>query len=676
MDNRCSEEQVDEQIAVLSELADKLYSKIDDASYTTSPSVLAFIGAGPSKAANLPLSPELQNLICNVFVAKDVPEAAIHELLSDEVRAHEDIINSNKPLTLFEFAAVISKFAYGKKIIRKTIKESMTKPSHRPLSYELLSHLAKHRYIDHFIIINFDCLLDDSLKDELPERLKIIASPYDIPAEDIILDRQFCFAVHPFGILGEGSYSLTPEDVAKFGPDSIRKFIEKTLLKTTISKKDQALILLLIGYRAEEPAFLSFLRAQQDEWTRIHKQHRIIEVYVIDPSLGVINNLELLRVQGIVSSTKHIKLRADDAFELLTDLLRFKGESSGRRVWITPARHRILSKLFSYNQLTSKTDRFKIEILLQGLKSRGFVHLEAFGHIPRLNNYGDYRSSSVIQELIEKSILVPDEWQAPVKKLCKYVPNYMISNQDLIIEEFISLSNQRNINTINEWRIVKERDDSLHSEFRSISIREFLGREFNSIQQAPEIEIIRDVTPEVQWFFGTEAKALNSIDELTKKTENILQSALSIQGSTSLKIKGIWSTGEWLFHEDGWANYLGDILLNREDVSFEIVITRSGGVKGNRSFRRSKVLEKLLSPQKAKVEVRWLNWWELNRVLTLVLDKNGHSQAIYMRRRLSQPLVCPYFIDFNSKNALKYLHELWDIYWERAVAVEPGAEKI
>jgi len=664
-----NEEHVNEQISVLSELADKLHSKVDNKSCTSRPAVLVFVGAGPSNAANLPLSPELHILLSNVFVGNDFPEAKIHELLSFEVDAHTQHINSNVELSLFEFAAVISKFAYGKEVIRRTIKESMAKPSHRPLSYEFLSHLAKHRYIDHFIIINFDCLLDESLKDELPERLKIIASPYDIPSEDTILNHQFCFAVHPFGILGEGSYSLTPEDVAKFGPDSIKKFIEKTLLKTTISK-NQPLILLLIGYRAEEPAFLSFLRTQQDEWRRIHKQSRTIEVYAIDPSPNALNKLEQLRIQGIVSSAKHIKLRADDAFELLLDILKFKWESSGQHVWITLARHRILSKLFSYTQLTSKTDRFKIEVLLQGLKSRGFVHFEAFGHIPRLKNYGNYRSSSVIQYLIQKNLLVPDDWQDPTQKLCKYVPNYMIPNQDLVIDEFISLSSQRNINTIDEWRIVKNEDGSFNSKFRSISIKEFLKREFQSIQQSPEIEIVRDATPEVEWFFGTEAKALLTIDELTRKTESILQKALSITGSTPLKIKGIWSTGEWLFHEDGWANNIGDMLLNREDVSFEIIITRSGGVEGSRSFRRNKVLEKLLSPQNAKVEVRWLNWWELNRILTLVLNKEEHSEAIYMRRKLSQPLVCPYFIDFKAKNALKYLYELWDVYWKRAVAVK------
>jgi hypothetical protein len=84
-------------------------------------------------------------------------------------------------------------------------------------------------------------------------------------------------------------------------------------------------------------------------------------------------------------------------------------------------------------------------------------------------------------------------------------------------------------------------------------------------------------------------------------------------------------------------------------------------------FARMKEVHKILTrKQNAKVELKWLNWWELNRILTWVEDTGGNGRAIYMRRRLCRPLVCPYFIDHNARHAIKFISELWEVYWSRA----------
>ncbi len=657
-----SADHVDRQLGALQELARQLHAKVEPASSIVPPTALVFVGAGPSRAANLPLAPELRNMLYNSFVARDAPDARIHALLDDELDGR-----SIQGISLFEFVAVISKFAYGRQVIKDTIEERLSDPSHRPLSYELLAHLAKHRYVDHFIVLNFDRLLDQVLSDELPDRAHVVASPQDIPRSESRTGQE-CFVVHPFGILGEGSYSLTPSDVARFGADPIRAFVEEKLLGSVAAKRSQSLLLLLVGYRAEEPAFVRFLRAQQDRWKRLYGQQRQIDMFVIDPDTTVGQMFTNLRDEGIVSSAHHIALGADDAFELLFDLLDREWKSSGHPVWIPVARHRIVSKLFSHSQLLSRKERFKIELLLQGLKSRGFVHLEAFGHIPRIRNYGSHISADTIRELLQERVLTRDCWLAPSRGRENYVPNFMIEDRDRVIRVFIDLSRERGVRAIEEWRVVED-GAGVHAEHKQLEPCEFLVREIEEIQRAPEIEIVRDVAPEVPWILGAEGKPLSTIDELTRMTRSMLDAALkgSAQGVT--KLYGIWSTGEWLFHEGGWAHDLGGQLLGRSDVELRVIITRAGGVGGDRSRRRNAVCRRLLSAERAKVQLRWLNWWELNRILTLVQDANGECRAVYMRRRLSRPLVSPYLIESGAEHALKYLQELWDVYWSRAAPV-------
>jgi hypothetical protein len=654
---------VDNQISSLKNLAKELHAKVDSFPSIVPSKVLCFVGAGPSKEANLPLAPELKNIIRNTFVSKDPAEAKIHDFLEDELSSKAQKYPAFENLTLFEFSAIISRFPYGLRVIRKVIRERLSTPSHRPLSYELMAHMAKHRYIDHFIILNFDHLLDDSLLDELPERVRIVASPHDIPPRSSFSGYE-CFAVHPFGILGEGSYSITPDDVAQFGPDPIRKFIEETLLEPIPSDRTQPITLILIGYRAEESAFSRFLVVQQDRWRQLYGQHRPIKLFIIDPDPYANQNVKHFLTEGLLSSVDRIVLNANDALELLFTLLRIEKEKSGHNVWISAARHRILSKIFSYNQLKPDNERFKIELLLQGLKSRGFIHLEAFGHIPRLKNYGSHNSFKIINELLNKDVIKRDLWQQPERNLSTYVPNFMIEDNNYVIEEFLRLAEERAVNVVNEWQLI-DNNGELHAQHVQNSVEDFLKREIESIQKSPEIEIAKDVAPEVAWTLGIEAKTLPTIENLAKKTRSIIEGALKTKSDGKIKIYGIWSTGEWLFHRKGWAKDLGKKILRRKDVELKIIITRPGGVLGDRSTHREEVKNILLDQHDANVVLKWLNWWELNRILTLVCDKKGNCQCIYMRRRLSRPLVCPYFINQNATHALKYISELWDVYWDR-----------
>jgi hypothetical protein len=181
------------------------------------------------------------------------------------------------------------------------------------------------------------------------------------------------------------------------------------------------------------------------------------------------------------------------------------------------------------------------------------------------------------------------------------------------------------------------------------------------------VEIARDIAPDVPWALGPKADPIPTLDEMARQTKCMIEEAFKPKGKKGIvRIYGIWSSGEWLFHKDGWAYHLGKMILSREDVELKVIITKPSEVMGDRAARIEAVRQMLNRKQKASIEPRWLNWWDMNRILTWVVDKEGKSHAIYMRRRLCRPLVCPYFIDHNARDAIKFISELWEVYWSRA----------
>lgn len=630
--------------------------------------IIAFVGAGPSKAAGLPLGEELKKIIYDKFVAD---ERKSKEIFEAEFRAFKGFGCKNinlDSINVFEFAAILSRFAYGRRIITDTIKDELKKATHRPLSYELLAHFAKHHYIDNFIILNFDRLLCEALEDELSEGdLKVIKSPEDIPPRKNE-EKQICYAVYPFGLLGEASrYSLTTDDVAEFGCEPVRDFIKNKVFNS-YSERKEPITLLLIGYRAMEPAFERLLHSIIEDDGK-----RIIEIFIINPNPESSNVLNKLKAESIIQSITQINLDADLVFELLLELLKNAWGEKNRHSWVSAARHRILSKFFNCANIPLK-ERFVIELLLQGVKSRGFVHLETFGKIPRLIRYSDNESSQAIKDLITDNFLKSDSWiypnneQGEKTKNQFYVPNYTIADTDSVIMKFNQLSSRSN-NEIGRWKLDKKKKCFVYACETS---KEFLKNELNKIQNAPDIEIVRAVDPEISWILSHDyirAEEILSIDELKKRTKEILKLAISnTDNEKQITIRGIWSTGEWLFWKKAWANQFGTELLKRNNVTFKILITKAGGKKIVRSDRRENVIARLKHHHQlnngAKVEIKWINWWEMNRIVTIV-NCNCIEHAIHMRRRLNNPLVCPYYIPFQAVNALKYLDELWNSYWSR-----------
>ena len=178
---RPSEQQVKEQLPHLCELAELLLERWRT---QRAPLVIIFIGAGASRSAGLPTSEELKHQIYrNLVDTKHGTSEPFAEVLDKEAEFlfGEKACDGILKLSLFEFASVVSQFAYGRTVIHDELSSVLRRGSCRPLAYELLAHLAKHGFLDHFVSLNFDELLDEALADEIPDRIRFITSHDELP---------------------------------------------------------------------------------------------------------------------------------------------------------------------------------------------------------------------------------------------------------------------------------------------------------------------------------------------------------------------------------------------------------------------------------------------------------------------------------------------------------------
>lgn len=602
--------------------------------------VLFFVGAGASASANLPLFRGLKPIIRDKFVGDS---NGLRSLLQQELeeRFGSGVLLDRIPP--FEYASVLARLAHGRRALRDAVNGALANAESRPINSELIAHFCKHRHIDHLVVLNFDTLIDDAFEEELPDRGKVVTSPYDIPVDGL---EGKCLLVRPFGRLGGECYAITKEDVDEFGPPPVSRLIKDTLFEA--HRPGMRLVLVLVGYRGEEAGFIRLLQSQIG-------RARSLELYSIDPDPAPLQSLrEQLKLPD--SAASHVGLTSDEALQILLSLLRERAQRLGQ-VWIPGARHKILS-LCPYRHLKNEEKRFELELILQGIKSRGFVHLEAFGSVPRLKKYGGPLSREVITHLIDHEVLRPERWDSTTANYRQFVPAYMISDSRRAMRhvfECLEMRSEYNETRVEDGRIKSVKRPSW----------EYIETLVQKIETAPDIEIAQDATPEVGWLLG-DGSPINSVGELMRRTTRMLESARNRRGR--FQIRGIWSTGEWLFSKTGWANSIGRSLLSTGRVDLKAVITNRGGQPGTRADRREEVLEVLQRRSvKGVVGVQVLPWYELNRILTLVLDEDGVPiEGIYMRRRLNRPLVRPYHVDRDNRAGLDYLHEIWERYWERS----------
>lgn len=650
---------VEKSFPYLARLADHL---LEHRAVSGSALIVPFIGAGASISAGLPNSGELQSQIYDELVRQPGSDA-LAQFLDEEARAlfPTEAKNGLLRLSLFEFAAIISRFAYARRALLQVIRSVMAKATHRPLAYELLAHLAKHGHVDHFVSLNFDELLDDSLRDELPDRLRFISSRDDLPGPRFARETKpnVCYLFKPFGTLATDNYKIEVEDVRQYGSETVWKFMLESVFRPVAGNILPDIVLILVGYAAAEPAFGQLMKELLEEG------QRRVSVFVVDPRDTLPQSLESLQGRDNFEAF-HISIDADTAFDLLLRIMEIKYLAGHPyRIWIPTARHRIVSSL-PYRSITDHELRFRLELILQAIKSRGFFTIEAVAEIERIRKYS-HRACEVLQRMCDARSIVPQA-SAPVG-----TPGlrqvYLLKNYDLEVmsQNLLSEYSLRSADPIIEWKIQTDGGRSYTAVAETISHEEFLARRFKEIAGAPEIEVSTAASPSTRWLFKN-AKLLNSVTRLTEETAVLFNAA--IQGasvsSEPVEVYGVWTTGEWLFHDDGWAwKRIGQDLLSlmtSKRLKLSMILARNPIGKTERLNRREIVMQRLSEPIKeGYCSIRYLNWWQQNRVLSLLYwhTEAGAREArgIYMRRRLATPLVAPFLVDGADCEVLKAIFD-------------------
>jgi hypothetical protein len=629
-----------EALHELANLADWLLRRNERGAACTM--IVPIVGAGASAVAGLPIGSALHHEISKeIFGEVDDfidTQSNLFKYFNADARRRR-LGHDLSKLSLFQFASLILNNDFLKEKVQVVVRRCLQDPTHRPLAYELLAHLQKHGFIDDIICLNFDDLLEESLRDELPTgSLYVVSGSDDVPGSEssitVLSDKSFL--IRPFGSLVKDRYDLRLEDVMVYGPESVWGFCKQRLTR----QKPVEILLILIGYSAQEPAFQELVRVIRSE------EQVYLTLFAIEP-----NELSDPLKGGHANHQVHqIRLTADVALSLLLEIMHTR-QKQRQTAWIPVARHHLISRLLNNEQLADPYVRFKIEIILQAIKSRGSFTLEALGEVDRIRKYGE-KAHEAIASLCDEHILQPAATGPRRRALQDYALS--LTNSELA-NEVLRLCGRRTDTIVNNWTVIppKSARGAWSADACGEPLHVFVSKKFCEIGNGPEVEVV-DGNRSYSWTFRR-ARALNSVGELAEETAAALNFVLDLaDGGGTIDLFLIASTGEWLFRDRAWADNIGNRILNlmrKGSAIVNMVILNIDGARGEQGSRAKAILQKLEEADRDDLclHVTQLNWWRLNRRLTLIRhnhpDGSTVSRGLYFRRRSFTPLISPVLID-------------------------------
>ncbi|MFI4947223.1 MAG: SIR2 family protein [Alphaproteobacteria bacterium] len=621
--------------------------------------IVPIVGAGGSKSAGLPLGDELKVAILNHCCREVTYASSLRAYAQEEFPIHRN--DDLDRLSLAELCSVIGRDGWGRQQIKAILHQELSKATSRPISYELIAHLAKHRFIDHVFSVNYDRLLDDALHDEL-DRLTTITSPADIPGSHSALadaiSKDGCYFVKPFGSLENDTFAVTPRELQQYGPTSIWNFCqEKVFLSDSLRP---LIVLILLGYSGQEGAFTQLLDS-------LIAYKRTIHVYAIDNSPVLSQSLRTLahrHEQWVLDGKlrlKHIQLDADSALSVTLEKMRTKGRGD---IWAPVARHHLITTLLNNEQLNdTRNTRFEIEIVLQAIKSRGFFTLEGVGDIERIRYYA-VNAGVRLDSLCQREIL--KRWPLDAGGEVPAMQDYTLANSDKekLARDWIGIAGKDAEEQVEDFGVLPDVRGLLN--IRRKPLLQFVIEKIEDIVRGPDIELLPRTAGETALRF--DGVPIGSFQTLAEDTIKIL--TLSLRPSRDhVHFFGIWSTGEWLLHSKGWAyKDFGQVLLQKlraREITLHLVLCDEAGLSKPQFERLYQVVAELaeIDPNGLNHKIYPLQWWKLNRRLTMV-KREEEGLALYFRRRLFTPLVSP--IMLNTTKDIDEAERVFNYYRKKA----------
>lgn len=586
--------------------------------------VIVVIGSGASQDAGLLGTKEL---ITKLRTRKfPLPKRIIDEEL--------DRLESVQKLNREHFETLLlamSVTEHSGKVVRNKLADIYNRRFLPTLSYEILAHLLKHKFVDAIISFNFDELLDQAISDELNSgEYHFILSDGDLPPTQLPQGNnalQKPFYIKPHGTVSHSStLRFTRDDYFRL-PIGIQRIIEELLIARPVD-------LISIGFDMKSFEFNHILRRAKPD-SRVFYIN--LEKPEPDPLLG----------NDIKSHLIQVKVKTRTLGKVLEEILR-KTYKHFQKLY-TPRgipRHRLLASLFEGEKRKRKDnsnylwDRTVIELALAIAKAKGFVTMSGLSNGRAGKYFRKYQSRQLAQQKQFKNLcaglgLKDVAYGYDALQLTKDEPCAKILSKDEfknILGSFLDAvrlkltPSRRGLFDTN--RVLIENTLLMHYEGAEVEVR-----------AAPEI-----------------------LHDNLFKTPTVIRSKTALDCRTvELLVDHPWQylllvseTGEWLTHKR--ITTAIDIARHQKRRIYLIV--------ADRTYEPD-----LVGAYNNQITIKKLLWWDHNRHLTLFLDKRGkETHSIYFARQRRATDIVPVMLNkFDSR----IVFEFWKAYWIRATGTPP-----
>ncbi len=351
-------------------------------------------GAGASHAATkkyIPLGME---------AAEEIRKRIVKRIPGALIEAEIDRLRYSYRLPPDEFETKILAYSkYGRKEVIEALREICGYAYIPSLSYEIIAHMFKHRFIDSIINFNYDEVLDVAVKEELQQGdFKFIYSDADCPGDykELLINDRLRQPVYikPHGTISHrSSLRFTREDFFSIPPE-IRATMKDLLDASVIEQNKQQpylkLNLILVGYSLTNFEFIRLIQ----EYLEKRKKARLT-IWVFDTHLQLdeikkeFEKKDLDRIE-IVFFDLLMKHSLEDYLLTLWRLVEgnFKDHYKPRGI----ERHELVNHIFNFDKEELKTlgrgeklqkkahqrnyflGRFYVELIIAYLQSDGILN--------------------------------------------------------------------------------------------------------------------------------------------------------------------------------------------------------------------------------------------------------------------------------------------------------------
>jgi hypothetical protein len=514
------------------------------------------------------------------------------------------------------------------------------------LSYELLAHLVKHRFLDAIISFNFDELLDQSLEDELdPHEFHRIISERDCAGVETDPEAP---SYQPLYIKLHGTTS-EPESL-RFTADSYYALPPRVVNVVRDLMRVEHCVIVNLGAGLGSFDFQRLLRGPANlsvfDLSKYPFGDRVVEQIGRERRKG----REQRWHYDCTGSGSSCHTMMGSLTEAIDRSAKAKRGTKQIVKFRSVRRHETVTQLLGKRSLPKKRRpadeadhlyrRGVLELALAGAKSRGLLSLgplatdrpaRYFDEYRRLTNgHGhDWRAFCSAAGLVE-SETVPDVLLSE-RSLRKDPADYGAASKDHDASHY------------------------LHDFAPKLLARHVLARVCNPPEpKARDLELLRRTIKQLQRTTDTEIHTHD--DRVCSKAFRrpmILPTATALHLYTWLMLQDLEpkdricvssETGEWLLSAP-----MRGLLQKQRRLD---VLVAFGSAEGD------------LRDRFGGLEVRSMDPWHHNRHMTIVFKKGRPARAIYFARRLRSPIITPVYVD--GIRDVQRLMTTFKVRWKQA----------